>query len=145
GSWFGLGDLDLAVHLHRTRLLAEGRTLSEATAAVAARFGVQARLLPMSDDPITTRVDAVDELGESLDLHFQEYWVRRGARDHVKSLRYEGAARARPAPGALEALAGADAIVICPSNPIASIDPILGVPGVAGAMAARRDRVAGIS
>src|SRR5438046_1690938 len=82
------------------------------------RVGVQARLLPMSDDPITTRVDAVDELGESLDLHFQEYWVRRGARDHVKSLRYEGAARARPAPGALEALAGADAIVICPSNPI---------------------------
>jgi len=145
GAWFGLGDLDLGTHLHRTALLAAGRTLTEATAAVAARFGVTARLLPMSDDRVTTRIDAVDGRGRTLDLHLQEYWVLRGARDEVKAVRFEGAGQARPAPGVLESIEAADAVLVCPSNPIVSIDPILAVPGVRDTVAARRDVVVGVS
>src|SRR5207244_11714584 len=101
---FGLGDLDLGTHLARTGLLASGSSLSEATAVVAHRFGVEARVLPMSDDTVTTRIDVVDEAGQALDLHFQEYWVKRGARDDVKGVRFAGAPSARPAPGVLETL-----------------------------------------
>jgi LPPG:FO 2-phospho-L-lactate transferase len=143
-AWFGLGDLDLATHLFRTRSLNEGRTLSEATARVTARFGVVARILPMSDDPVTTRI-TVSALGREVDLHFQEYWVRRQAQDEVKAVRYEGAGSARPAPGVLEALTEADAILLCPSNPVASIGPILALPGVREALAAVRDRAVGVS
>ena len=143
-AWFNLGDLDLATHLFRSNLLREGATLSEATARVAGRFGVEARLLPMSDDPVTTRVIVVAE-GEELDLHFQEYWVRRGARDEVKGVRYEGAGDARPAPGVLDVIAETDVIVVCPSNPVASIGPILAVPGVREAIGARSADVVGIS
>ncbi|HEY7755794.1 MAG TPA: 2-phospho-L-lactate transferase [Actinomycetota bacterium] len=143
-AWFGLGDLDLATHLFRTNRLAAGETLSEVTARIADRFGVGSRLLPMSDDRVETRVVVVAD-GAELDLHFQEYWVRRGARDEVKGVRYEGAASARPAPGVLEAIRGADAIVLCPSNPVASLGPILAVPGIREGLAARRDRVVGIS
>lgn len=143
-AWFNLGDLDLATHLFRTNLLAAGVTLSEATARIAARFGVASRILPMTDDPVATRVTVVSG-GEEQDLHFQEYWVKRGARDEVKAIRYEGAERARPAPGVLEAIAGANAIAICPSNPVASVGPILAVPGIREALAARRDAVVGVS
>jgi len=143
-AWFNLGDLDLATHLYRTDLLAAGETLSAATAAVARRFGVVPRLLPMSDDQVTTRISVVAD-GEELDLHFQEYWVGRGGRDEVKAVRYEGAERSRPAPGVLEALSSADAIVLCPSNPVASLGPILAVPGIRDAVAARRADVVGVS
>jgi LPPG:FO 2-phospho-L-lactate transferase len=143
-AWFNLGDLDLATHLFRTNLLAAGKTLGEATAAIAARFGVGPTLLPMTDDPVATRIVVVSD-GAELDLHFQEYWVRRGGRDEVKSIRYEGADRARPAPGVLEALADTDAIVLCPSNPVASIGPILAVPGIRDALSARRSDVVGVS
>jgi LPPG:FO 2-phospho-L-lactate transferase len=142
--WFNLGDLDLATHLYRTNLLSSGLRLSEATARVASRFGIAMPLLPMTDDPVTTRVVVVAE-GEEQDLHFQEYWVRRRARDEVKTVRYEGAASARPGPGVLDAITSADAIVVCPSNPVASIGPILAVPGVRLALERRRDRVVGIS
>jgi LPPG:FO 2-phospho-L-lactate transferase len=145
GSWFGLGDLDLATHLFRTPLLDAGMPLSEVTRRVATRFGVGARLLPMTDDQVTTRIDAVDAEGRLLDLHFQEYWVRRGAADAVKAIRFDGASGAAPGPGVLDALAGADAILLCPSNPVVSIGPILAVPGVRDALARRRDRVAGVS
>src|SRR5919109_1496019 len=80
--------------------------------------------------PISTRIDAVDEGGRALDLHFQEYWVLRRAADAAKDVRYEGADRATPAPGVLEAIAGADVVLLCPSNPVASIGPILAVPGI---------------
>jgi LPPG:FO 2-phospho-L-lactate transferase len=143
-AWFNLGDLDLATHLFRTNLLAAGETLSAATAAVARRFGVVPRLLPMSDDPVTTRISVVAD-GEELDFHFQEYWVGRGGRDEVKGVRYEGAERSRPAPGVLEALETAGAIVLCPSNPVASLGPILAVPGIRDAVAARRAAVVGVS
>ena len=143
-AWFNLGDLDLATHLFRSNLMREGASLTEATARVAARFGIATRLLPMSDDPVTTRVTVVVD-GDDLDLHFQEYWVRRGARDEVKSIRYEGAGAARPAPEVLPALAEADLVVLCPSNPVASIGPILAVPGVREALERRASDVVGIS
>jgi LPPG:FO 2-phospho-L-lactate transferase len=143
-AWFNLGDLDLATHLFRTRLMADGVTLSEVTALVTGRFGIASRVLPMSDHPVTTRVTVVAE-GRELDLHFQEYWVARHARDDVKAIRYEGVERSCPAPGVLEAIGSADALVVCPSNPVASIGPILAVPGIREAISARRDRVVGIS
>jgi LPPG:FO 2-phospho-L-lactate transferase len=144
GSWFGLGDLDLATHLFRTGLLRGGATLSEATARVAAGFGLACRVVPMSDDPVTTRIDAVS-MGREFDLHFQEYWVERHAADEVKAVRYAGAERAAPAPGVLEAIASADVVVLPPSNPVASIGPILAVPGVREAVEARRPVAVGVS
>jgi LPPG:FO 2-phospho-L-lactate transferase len=143
-AWFNLGDLDLATHLFRSNLLRAGETLTGATAAVASRFGVVPRILPMTDDPVATRIAVVAD-GDELDLHFQEYWVRRGGRDEVKAVRYEGAERSRPAPGVLEALSKADAIVLCPSNPVASLGPILAVPGLRETVAARRSDVVGVS
>ena len=144
-AWFGLGDLDLATHLFRTAALARGEGLAEITAALAERFGIAARILPMSEQPVTTRIDAVDEHGRALDLHFQEYWVLRGAHDDVKGVRYVGASEASPAPGVLDALERADAIVVCPSNPVASIGPILAVPGTEEALRARRELAVGVS
>jgi len=143
-AWFNLGDLDIATHLYRTNLLAAGETLTSATAAVARRFGVVPRIIPMSDDPVTTRISVVAD-GEEHELHFQDYWVRRGGRDEVKAVRYEGAERSRPAPGVLEAVADADAIVLCPSNPVASLGPILAVPGIREAVGARGTDVVGVS
>jgi LPPG:FO 2-phospho-L-lactate transferase len=143
-AWFNLGDLDLATHLFRSNLLRAGETLTGATAAVASRFGVVPRILPMTDGPVATRIAVVAD-GDELDLHFQEYWVRRGGRDEVKAVRYEGAERSRPAPGVLEALSKADAIVLCPSNPVASLGPILAVPGIREAVAAQRSDVVGVS
>jgi LPPG:FO 2-phospho-L-lactate transferase len=145
-AWFNLGDLDLATHLLRTDLLSRGHTMSTATARIAERFGVRARMLPVTDDRIATRIDAVDpETGEELDLHFQEYWVGRHARDHVKGVRYEGASTARPAPEVVASIAQADAVIFCPSNPVVSIGPILAVPGVRDAVATRRSAAAGVS
>ena len=135
-AWFGLGDLDLATHLFRTRSLAGGMSLSGVTARIAQRFGIDATIVPMTEDRVETRLDVVAE-GREMDLHFQEYWVRRGARDDVKAIRFEGAERASPAPGVLDAIGTADVVVICPSNPVVSIGPILSVPGVRAAVAAR--------
>jgi len=143
-AWFNLGDLDLATHLFRTRLLAAGATLSEATARVASRFGVAPRILPMSDADVTTRV-VVEREGREVDLHFQEYWVRHGARDRIVRIEFDGSAVASPAPGVLPAIGEADAIVLCPSNPVVSIGPVLSVPGVRPAVAAAPERVVGIS
>ena len=144
-SWFGLGDLDLATHLLRTGLMSGGATLSGATAEIVRRFGVAARILPMTNDQVTTRIEAVDETGTAIDLHFQQYWVERRARDQVKAIRFQGVERAAPAPGVLEAIAAADAVLLCPSNPVVSVDPILATPGIAQAVAGRRDRSVGVS
>lgn len=128
-TWFNLGDRDLATHLHRTRLLREGGTLSQATAAIAAALGVGPRVLPMSDQPVRTRI-----LGPDGWLDFQEYFVREKAQSVVQSVAYAGAAAAAPAPGVLEALREARAVIVCPSNPITSIGPILAVPGIVSAL-----------
>ena len=141
-AWFALGDLDLATHLERTGRLAEGLRLSEVTSRIAARFGIAAGIVPMSDDRVETRLDVVVD-GSERDVHFQEYWVRRGARDEVKAIRFVGVDDARPAPGVPAAIAAADVVVVCPSNPVVSTGPILAVPGVRDAVAARP--VVGIS
>jgi LPPG:FO 2-phospho-L-lactate transferase len=139
-TWFSLGDRDLALHLARTAALRAGETLSTVTARVAGQLGVATRVLPMSDEPVRTIVRTTH--GRRA---FQEYFVRDRAEGDVVAVEYEGAAAARPAPGVLDALAGADLVVVCPSNPVTSIGPILAVPGVAKALAATRAPVVGVS
>jgi LPPG:FO 2-phospho-L-lactate transferase len=143
-AWFGLGDLDLATHLYRTRLLQAGGTLTEVTARIAARFGIASHILPMSDDPVATRLDVVSS-GQERDLHFQEYWVRGRGLDEVKAIRFDGIDRAAPAPEVLPAIAEADVVVVCPSNPVVSIGPILGVAGIREGIAERGCPVVGVS
>jgi LPPG:FO 2-phospho-L-lactate transferase len=139
-TWFGLGDRDLATHIARTQALAAGRPLSEITAALARGLGVRARLLPMSDERVRTVIRTPDGT-----LAFQEYFVRDKAMAEVVGVDYDGAADARPAPGVRDAIVEADVVVVCPSNPITSIGPILAVPGIAEALAATRAAVVGVS
>lgn len=139
-AWFGLGDRDLATHIHRTLMLRDGAALSDVVSDLRQRLGVEARVLPMTDDPVRTIITT--PTGER---RFQEYLVRDGAREEIDSIRMEGLADSSPAPGVLAAIADADLIVIAPSSPIVSIGTILGVPGVREAVAARRDRVIGVS
>jgi LPPG:FO 2-phospho-L-lactate transferase len=139
-AWFLLGDKDIATHLLRTRLLREGRSLSEATEHIARAFGLRCRLLPMSDDRVRTIV--ATDAGE---LSFQEYFVRRRQQDEVRALRFDGAEAARPAPGVLDAIADADAVIVAPSNPFVSIGPILAVPGVRQALVETKAPVAAVS
>jgi LPPG:FO 2-phospho-L-lactate transferase len=143
-GWFGLGDRDIASHLLRTRLLAEGATLSAATAELCRRLGVPVRLLPMSDQRVETRVEVDGPAGPE-DLGFQEWWVGRQAHDPVRRVRFEGVERATAAPGVLEAIAAASGVVLCPSNPVVSIAPILAVPGVRGAILAAPCRVVAVT
>ena len=140
-TWFRLGDRDLATHLYRTQRRREGAALSEVTAELARAWGVASRLLPMTDDPVETRVVVEDE-GE---VGFQEYFVRRAHAVAVRAVRFAGGEKARPAPGVLEALAGAERVVIAPSNPLVSIAPVLAVPGIDEAVAARRDDTVAVS
>ena len=139
-AWFNVGDRDLATHLTRTQLLRSGRTLTEATTEIAAARGVQSRILPMSDTRVETRVTTPD--GE---LSFQEYFVRERYRPEVRGVRFVGVERATPAPGVLEAISSADAVVLAPSNPITSIGPILAVPGMREALCETQAPVAAIS
>jgi LPPG:FO 2-phospho-L-lactate transferase len=135
-DWFNLGDRDLATHIHRTAMLAEGRTLTEAAESIRTALGVKARILPMSDQPIPTIIDSSEGA-----LHFQEYLVKRRAEPFVRAIRFEGAESAKPAHGVLEAIRDADCILICPSNPLISIGPILAVPGIRDALRARKNDV----
>jgi LPPG:FO 2-phospho-L-lactate transferase len=128
-QWFNLGDHDLATSLHRTRRLAEGATLSAVTAEIAAAYGLALRILPMSDARVETRVQT--PAGE---LAFQEYFVHRRTEDDVLGVRFAGIETATPAPGALEAIRDAEAVIVAPSNPFVSIGPILGVPGMREAL-----------
>ncbi|MEW6582011.1 MAG: 2-phospho-L-lactate transferase [Actinomycetota bacterium] len=139
-AWFGLGDRDLATHLHRTLRIAEGWPLHRIAAEVCERLGVTARVLPMTDDEVRTRIVTPD--GQR---RFQEYLIEHGAGEEILSIDLLGADAARPAPGVLDAIAAADAIVICPSSPVVSIGTILAIPGVRDAVAARRDRCVAVS
>lgn len=137
-TWFRLGDVDLATHIRRSDLLATGWTPSAVTAELARRLGVSGvTVLPMSDDAIETHVQLADDRRW---VHFQEFFVRRRADARISAVRCEGIERSRPAPGVLDSIAQAELIVVCPSNPIVSIGPILAVPGVRAAVAAARRR-----
>jgi LPPG:FO 2-phospho-L-lactate transferase len=150
-AWFRLGDADLATHLFRTTRLRAGATLSEVTADIALAFGLKLRLVPMSDDRVSTRIEipggpgSPEMAGGPASLPMQEWFVRERAEPPVRAVHFEGATSARPAPGVLEAIAEADAVLLCPSNPVISIGPILAIPGLREAVAARRARVVGVS
>jgi len=139
--WFTLGDRDLALHIHRTSLLHDGVPLSQVTADVARSHGLDLRLLPVSDDRVETRIHTVD----GRDLHFQEWWVGERAASDVAHVEYRGADSAIPAPGVIEAIVDADVVLVAPSNPIASIAPILAVPAVTAALSTTPARVVGIT
>lgn len=144
-AWFDLGDRDLGVCAARTAWLARGATPGEIAARIARRFGVATTILPMTDDPVRTLVRVREPDGREPELHFQEYWVARRARDPALGVRLDGAARARPAPGVLDAIATAETVVVAPSNPVVSIGTILTVPGIRDAVRNTRARVVGIS
>ncbi|MEW5830899.1 MAG: 2-phospho-L-lactate transferase [Chloroflexota bacterium] len=131
-DWFNLGDRDLGAHLERTRRLKDGQTLSQVTRDFCKAWGVEQTVLPMTDQPVRTMVGT--ETGE---LAFQEYFVRQRCEPKVTGFRFDGIQSAVPAPGVVEVLAAADAVVICPSNPWVSIDPILAVAGLRSALAAK--------
>jgi LPPG:FO 2-phospho-L-lactate transferase len=137
-TWFTLGDRDIGLHLVRTRLLREGVPLSEATKRLAEALGVHVGLVPATDQPLRTKIET--EAGE---LDFQEWFVARGHRDRVLGVRFDGAQEAEPAPGVLDAITGAELVIIAPSNPFVSIQPILAVGGIRAALEGKR--VAAIS
>lgn len=144
-TWFRLGDRDLATHLYRTQRLAAGASLSEVTAEIRTAWEVRPRLLPMSDSPVSTRIRARDADGNVRELRMQEWFVRDRAEPPVVAVRFEGAAASHPAPGVVDALERAETILICPSNPVISIGPILSVPGIREVLERRRARVVGVS
>jgi LPPG:FO 2-phospho-L-lactate transferase len=135
-DWFNLGDRDLATHIHRTAMLAEGKTLSQAADSIRIALSVKSRILPMSDDPVPTMIDSNEG-----PLHFQEYLVKRRTEPVVKGIRFVGVESAQPAPGVLEAIRAADRIIICPSNPLISIGPILTVPQIRDQLRAHKEKV----
>ena len=145
-TWFRLGDADLATHLYRTSRLREGATLTEVTAEIALAWDVKARLLPMTDDRVATVIEILSPKGEApVTMAMQEWFVRERAQPPVAAVRFDGAAEAKPGPAVLETLAEADAVLLCPSNPVISIGPILALPGVRDVLRAHRTRVVGVS
>ncbi len=147
GTWFNLGDRDLGTHLYRTRRLREGAALSTVTEEIAAAWGIEARLLPVTDDRLRTMVTLADSTPSAAqgEISFQEYFVKLRHAVAVAGVRFEGADAAKPAPGVIEAIEGAGRVVVAPSNPIVSIAPALAVPGVLEALVGARDRVVAIS
>jgi LPPG:FO 2-phospho-L-lactate transferase len=139
-TWFSVGDRDLATHLLRTKLLSHGRTLTEVTRSIADRLDVRSRVLPMSDLRVETRIDT-----PAGDLSFEQYFVQRWYQDPVNSVRFAGASEAEPAPGVIEAISCAQAVLIAPSNPVTSIGPILAVPGIRDALRETSARVGAVS
>lgn len=146
-TWFGLGDRDIATHLVRTQMLEAGYPLSAVTEALCRRWQPGVRLLPMSDDRVETHIAVADPESPSgrRVVHFQEYWVRMHAAVPAEAVLVVGQDEATPAPGVLEAIAGADLVVLPPSNPVVSVGTILGVPGVREALAATPAPVVGLS
>jgi len=156
-AWFRLGDRDLGTHLHRTGRLADGAGLATVTAEIAAAWGLELTLLPMTEDRVATMVtlarcdearkESVEQTSEqaSREVGFQEYFVRLGHSVAVESVRFDGAHESLPGPGVLDAIADADVVVIAPSNPIVSIGPLLAVPGIAEALRSRRADTVAVS
>ncbi|MDP3894750.1 2-phospho-L-lactate transferase [Nocardioides sp.] len=146
-TWFGLGDRDIATHLIRTQLLESGQPLSRVTEALCSRWQPGVRLLPMTDDRVETHVAIADPDSPSGKrvVHFQEYWVRLRAEVPAEAVVMVGIERSEPAPGVLEAIAGADLVVLPPSNPVVSLGTILAVPGIAEALRSTAAPVVGLS
>jgi LPPG:FO 2-phospho-L-lactate transferase len=145
-TWFGLGDRDLGTHLYRTQRLAEGAPLSVVTGEIARAWGLGLAVVPVTDDPVRTRLTLADSDGSpGEEVAFQDYFVARRHAVPVAAVRVAGAEAASPAPGVLDALATAATVVVAPSNPIVSIGPVLAVPGIREAVTARRDDVVAIS
>lgn len=140
-GWFSLGDRDLGTHLYRTSRRRAGVPLSQVSAEIADAWGLELTLLPASDDPVRTVLTTED----GAELSFQEYFVREQHGVAVRSVRIDGTETARPAPGVLESIEAADVVVIAPSNPVVSIDPVLAVPGVRAALEAARERTIAVS
>ncbi len=141
-TWFRLGDRDLATHLYRTQRLSEGAGLGDVTDEIVRAWGLRLRVLPMTNERVETRVTLA---ADGTEVGFQEYFVGERHSVPVRSIRFHGIEQAAPAPGVLDAIAAADRVVVCPSNPIVSIGPVLAVPGILDAIAARRDDVVAIS
>jgi len=139
-TWFKLGDRDLATHLMRTRLLSEGLTLSQLTSQIRRTLDVKAVILPMTDARVETRLNTADK-----EVSFQEYFVKERWQPEVTRVFYAGAEKSKPAPGVLDALGSASAIIVCPSNPVTSIGPILAVPGIRDALKETSATVVGVS
>jgi len=139
-AWFNLGDQDLATHIFRTQRLRDGSSLSQVTEIIRRKLGVRARIIPMSDQPVRTMIET-----RRAEMHFQEYLVKLRAQPAIRGIRFQGSKSAKPAPGVIEALRQTDTIVICPSNPLISIGPILAVPGLRQALRKRRKSVLAIS
>ncbi|MCX2711145.1 2-phospho-L-lactate transferase [Mycolicibacterium sp. J2] len=144
-DWFGLGDRDLATHLVRTQMLRAGYPLSQVTEALCDRWQPGARLLPVTDDRSETHVVVTDPDGERRAIHFQEWWVRHRAQIPTHSFAFVGSDKATAAPGVLDAIAGADVVLLAPSNPVVSIGTILAVPGIRGALRSTAAPVIGYS
>ena len=140
-TWFRLGDRDLATHLYRTHRLGQGATLSEVTAQITRAWGLELTLLPMTDDRVATRIKPPGREA----IGFQEWFVGERHATAVETVEFEGVDSAAAAPGVLSALADAEVVIVCPSNPIVSIGPILEVPRVADSLRARRDSVVAVS
>ena len=139
-TWFKLGDQDLATHIYRTQLLREGFYLDEVTLKLCKALGLEVKILPMTNERVTPQV--VTDAGK---MHFEEYFVRRGARDKVLNVVFEGSESAHPAPGVIESIRDADGIIVCPSNPIVSIGPILAVRNVREALRETEAKVVAVS
>lgn len=139
-TWFNIGDRDLATQLFRTEQLREGKTLSEVAQEIARKLGVTCTILPATNDVVQTKLST-----DNGPLDFEEYFVKHHASVSLVGLDYQNAPAAAPTPGVLKAIATAELIVICPSNPMLSIGPILAVPGIRDAIAARRDSVVAVT
>jgi LPPG:FO 2-phospho-L-lactate transferase len=134
--WFNLGDRDLATHIHRSDLLKRGATLSQTAESIRHALGVKSRILPMSDQPVPTIIETRDGR-----MHFQEYLIKHRTEPGIRAIHFDGVRHAHPAPGVLEAICDAERVIICPSNPLISIGPILAVPRVREQLRARRESV----
>ena len=139
-TWFRLGDRDLATVIHRSALMSQGRTLSQATAQLAKAFGIECRIIPMCDEFVPTMVETDEGL-----LEFQRYFVERQAKDKIHRIHFPGVKQAHPTPGVLEAIKEAEAVIVAPSNPLVSIGPILAVPGLRDALRSTEAKIVAIS
>jgi LPPG:FO 2-phospho-L-lactate transferase len=139
-TWFNLGDKDFATHIYRTHLLRSGLSLSEATKTLCQNLGLKVKILPMTDDKFETKI--VTPKGT---MHFQEYLVKRKAQDEVVKVLFEGAEEAKPTPGVVDSILKAEAVIICPSNPIVSIGTILSLKGIKKAVEKTEAKVAAVS